>query len=213
MLGIYLYIAAVALLGLVSCFFGKQFYFQILAATIFTSIIGTALSRAELSWKGWMTTVLIAVVVSALTLFLYRLGLFLLGGVLGAGVGQLLSALLPSAVERYGWVPSAVLALLLGLCALKWRDMFIMAATAFHGGGLLVSALCFLSMEFHNMGSFVYADGLFATMSNLNQYLNGDFALQNTSLLLAGTVITAAIGFIWQYFASQREGAVNECVE
>lgn len=203
MLGIYLYLAAIALLGSVSCFFGKRFYFQILAATIFTSVIGTALSWFELSWKTWMIAVLIAAAVSALALFLYRLGIFLLGGVLGAGIGTLLASLLPFGQHR--WIPVTALALLMGICALKWCDVFIMAATAFHGGGLLVSALCFLCMEFHNMGSFIYADGLLATMANLNQYLNGTFALQNASLLLIGTVIAAAAGFTWQALPRGQE--------
>lgn len=211
MLGIYLYLAAIALLGFVSCFFGKRFYFQILAATIFTSVIGTALSWFELSWKTWMLAVLIAVAVSALALFLYRLGIFLLGGVLGAGIGMMLAGLLP--FGQYRWIPVTALALLMGVCALKWCDMFIMAATAFHGGGLLVTSLSFLFMEFHNIGSFVYADGLLATMANLNQYLNGDFAQQYAVLLLAGTAVTAAIGFAGQYIAARRETSVNRCVE
>ncbi len=211
MLGIYLYLAVIALLGFVSCFFGKRFYFQILAATIFTSVIGTALSWFELSWKTWMLAVLIAVAVSALALFLYRLGIFLLGGVLGAGIGMMLAGLLP--FGQYRWIPVTALALLMGVCALKWCDMFIMAATAFHGGGLLVTSLSFLFIEFHNIGSFVYADGLLATMANLNQYLNGDFAQQYAVLLLAGTAVTAAIGFAGQYIAARRETGVNRCVE
>lgn len=211
MLGIYLYLAAIALLGFVSCFFGKRFYFQILAATIFTSVIGAALSWFELSWKTWMLAVLIAVAVSVLTLFLYKLGIFLLGSVLGAGIGTMLAGLLP--FGQYRWIPVAALALLMGVCALKWCDIFIMAATAFHGGGLLVSVLCFLYMEFHNMGSFVYADGLLATMSNLNQYLNGDFAQQYALPLLAGTAVTAAIGFAGQYLAARRETSVSRCAE
>ena len=211
MLGIYLYLAAIALLGFVSCFFGKRFYFQILAATIFTSVIGAALSWFELSWKTWMLAVLIAVAVSVLTLFLYKLGIFLLGSVLGAGIGTMLAGLLP--FGQYRWIPVAALALLMGVCALKWCDVFIMAATAFHGGGLLVSALCFLCMEFHNMGSFVYADGLLATMANLNQYLNGDFAQQYALPLLAGTAVTAAIGFAGQYLAARWETSVSRCAE
>lgn len=213
MLGIYLYLTAIALLGFVSCFFGKRFYFQILAATIFTSVIGATLSWFELSWKTWMIAVLIAAAVSALALFLYKLGVLLLGGVLGAGIGLLLAGFLPSAAERYHWVPVAVLALLLGVCALKWCDMFIMAATALHGGWLLSASLCFLLTQFQNLPSFVYADGLLATMANLNQYLNGDFARQYVLPLLAGTAVTAVIGFAWQYIAARKKISVGRCAE
>ena len=211
MLGIYLYLAVIALLGFVSCFFGKRFYFQILAATIFTSVIGTALSWFELSWKTWMLAVPIAAAVSALALFLYKLGIFLLGGVLGAGIGTLLAGLLP--FGQYRWIPVAALALLMGICALRWCDMFIMAATALHGGWFLAVSLCFLLTQFQNLSSFVYADGLLTTMANLNQYLNGDFAQQYTLPLLTGTAVTAVIGFACQYLAARQETGVNRCTE
>ena len=107
----------------------------------------------------------------------------------------------------------AALALLMGVCALKWCDVFIMAATAFHGGWLLAGSLCFLLTQFQNLPNFVYADGLLATMANLNQYLNGDFAQQYALLLLAGTAVTAVIGFAGQYIATRRETSVSRCVE
>lgn len=204
MIGIYLYISISVLLGCISCFFGKKFYFPILMLTVFASVVAAGFTTFGFTWKVGVISVLVGGVAALLSKFFYKLGVFLLGGVLGAASGLMLASFLPPVVEKYHWAVVAALALVLAMCAVKWCDLFIITSTAYNGASLIATPILFMVIEFRNLNNFVYADGMLSTMANLNQYLGSAFSEHNAPYLLIGTLIVAVAGFIVQFMSDRK---------
>lgn len=204
MLGILLYIAAGVWMGCASCFFGKRLYFPILALTVFPCVLASVVSLFDLTWKVGLAALAAGTVAALLSVVLYKLGVFMLGGVLGAGLGQLLASLLLVRAEWLHWGLTLLPALVLGLCALRWCGLFIMASTAYQGAVTAVFPLGFLALQFRDLSSFVYADGMFSTVLHLSSYLKGAFAQQYGVPLFVASIILAAAGFLIQYRTEQR---------
>ncbi len=204
MLGIFIYIAACILLGGISCFFGKKLFFPVLTLTILICVISYSFSIFEVSWKVFIVAALIGIIAALLAKALYRLGIFLIGAALGGGLGITLASFLPASMEQYDWVLTLVLAILFGICAEKWCSLFIMIATAYNGAAIIAAPVCFLFMEFSKLSSYVSSDGILSTMTNLNQYISGEFTSQSASYILIGTIIIALIGFVYQYSSSHK---------
>lgn len=203
-LGILLYITISVLTSCVSCFFGKRLYFPILMLTVFTAVLTAAFSLFDITWKVGLAALAVGLVAALLSAAFYKLGVLALGGVLWAGFGQLLTALFPVNTKGFRWVIVLVSALALGLCALKWHQLFIMASTAYHGAMATVIPLGFLALRFQELPSFVYADGLLSTISNLSGYLKEEVAEQYMAPLFTATILLEIIGFLVQYRAEWR---------
>lgn len=198
MTGIYIYIAANIIFGLISCFFGKKLYFPILMITVFISAVTLGVSACGTEAEVWIYSALAGIAAAVLARFLYKLGVFFMGGILGGGLGMLLAAVFMPSIKDYHWVIAAALAAVFGICAVRWNSIFIMASTAYNGAVTASAPLCLLAIEFRSLGRFISADGIAAASAGISRYLNGSFSEQNSFLLFIVTVILTAAGFIYQ---------------
>lgn len=204
MAGVVLYTAASLLVGCLSCFFGKRLYFPILMFTVWFTVMSAGLGLFGANWQVAAASAIAGLALALLARFLYKLGVFLLGCLLGAGAGLLLASLLPSGGGSYRWAPALALALVSGVCAVRWCGVFIMAATAYNGASAIATPLCFLALEAPRLGGYTGGGGAAAAIAGLDGYLHGPFAAQNAQLLLACTLVLAAAGFAVQYRAGRR---------
>ena len=96
MTGLILYFAVSLLIGILACFFGKKMFFQVFAAVAFLVVFDIALTRGDGTTLTLIIAVLLGVAAAFFSKYLYKLSVFLLGALAGAGIGSLLSTLLPS---------------------------------------------------------------------------------------------------------------------
>ena len=94
MTGLILYFAVSLLIGILACFFGKKMFFQVFAAVAFLVVFDIALTRGDGTTLTLIIAVLLGVAAAFLSKYLYKLSVFLLGDLAGAGIGSLLSTLL-----------------------------------------------------------------------------------------------------------------------
>ena len=106
--------------GCLSCFFGKRLYFPILMFTVWFTVMSAGLGLFGANWQVAAASAIAGLALALLARFLYKLGVFLLGCLLGAGAGLLLASLLPSGGGSYRWAPALALALVSGVCAVRW---------------------------------------------------------------------------------------------
>lgn len=196
MIGIVTYLLGSVFLGALICFWGRKLYFPFLMGAVFFLVAAAAVAKGGMSGKNLAVALIAGAAAAVLAKAAYRFGMFLTGAVGGAAVGVLLAGLVP-ALTPYRWALMAAAALIAGLCAVRWCDVFLMLSTAYSGGALIAAPVCFLAMKWNCLPDFVYADGAVSTMQHLGRYLTGDFADQNL-WLLAATLAFTAWGFHYQ---------------
>lgn len=199
MAGVIIYIVISMLFGVISCFLGKKLYFPIMMLTVFLAVVAISFSFFEVTATNAAITVVVGALAALLARFIYKLGVFLLGCLLGANLGNYLALMLPESSGNYHTYFIIAIALIVGICALKWCDILIMAATAYNGAGIMAVPLYFLVVEFRQLENYAISADMNLTVLNLSQYLSGDFAAQNAQELMIITVVIAVIGFICQY--------------
>lgn len=201
---IIIYLIACVLFGAISCFFGRRLYFPIMMLTVFFGIVTLSFSIFEVTTKVAVVTIIVALICALLAKAIYKLGVFLMGCLLGAGLGVFIAFLLPQSAEDWRKYIIIAFTLLIGFCAIKWCDVLIMAATAYNGAKVMATPLYFVAVEFRNLESYVLPGDGSTAITNLSQYLNGDFAINNAHTLLIITLVIAVIGFIYQFFGGKR---------
>ncbi|MDO5027333.1 MAG: DUF4203 domain-containing protein [Tissierellia bacterium] len=199
MIAIIFYILLSVLIGAASLFFGKRLYFPILMLSVFIAVFTISFSLFNLTWPMVLTTFAIALISALLAKSFYKLGLFLIGSILGFGLIMILSPYLPGFLEKYSWILGLISALIAGFCAVRWYDVFIIASTSFNGAYAIATSAFFLFKEFNNLQSFIYRDGLLPTVSKLNQYLNNQFLTENVNMIFILTLTISIIGFVIQF--------------
>lgn len=191
-------------IGALSCFFGKKFFFVMLAATVFFNVYKLVISKGGSGFGMVILAIAAGVIAAILAKFLYRTGVFLIGFVAGAGLGALLCGFLPETVLNYRWVVILAVALVIGVCAIKWCNLFMMLATAYSGATLLALPLSFLIMDITRLREFF--TGANATVEHLNGYLHGAFSTdaKNATLILVFTIVLTVCGFFYQWKGAKR---------
>lgn len=197
MIGIVTYLLGSVFLGTLICFWGKKLYFPFLMGTVFLCVTAAGIARGGENGKSLLLALAAGVLAAVLAKAAYRFGMFLVGAAGGAALGLLLAAVLPAGALPYRWLIAAAAALIAGVCAAHWCDVFVMLSTAYNGAALIAAPLCFLAMNWNSLPDFVYADGALSTMQHLARYLTNGFAEHNW-WLLAATLAIAVLGFRYQ---------------
>lgn len=202
MIGIVTYLLGSVVLGTLICFWGKKLYFPFLMGTVFLLVTAAEVAKGGMNEKSLLLALAAGAAAAILAKAAYRFGAFLVGAAGGATLGLLVSAILPAAALPYRGTIAAAAALITGVCAVRWCDIFLMVSTAYSGAVLIAAPLCFLAMKWNSLPDFVYADGALSTMQHLGQYLANGFAEQNWWLLAATLTIT-----IWGFCYQKKKNA------
>ena len=151
-----------------------------------------------------LAAVLLGVAAAFLSKYLYKLSVFLLGALAGAGIGSLLSTLLASQIGSYSWAVILGCAMLLGFCALRWGKLFIIGSTAYLGAGVLAPRVYFLVQHFADLNAYAGSD-IVGTMQTLHDYVSGPFADANSEIILTVTIVLTICGFLFQRFFGWKD--------
>lgn len=191
------YLAVSILLGVAACFWGEKLYFPLLSIGAFLATFPYFNVRYGINTRGVLISLGLGVLAALLARTFYKFGVFLIGMAGGAALGLLLSGFLG------GIDPGAKLAIILGIaiiigiCAVRWCELFIMLSTAFSGAALIAAPITAICLNFRTLQNYVRTDAI-NTMIALDEYINSDFTEQHAPLLLTASIMIGLIGFLHQ---------------
>lgn len=206
MLEIIVYLVVSMMIGAIVLLYGRKFYFPIIMIESFLLSVMFSISQFGIGWKGFLIGAAAGIVIALLVRFIYKAGVFLLAAFAGTILGMMVISFLPEAVTSYKWIIAGVFALALGICAVKWCDIFIMLGTSLQGGATIATGATFMIINSGNMEKYVYADGTISTITHLQDYMNNELILQNPALIMGVALVLALAGFLFQMSQMHKYG-------
>lgn len=200
-----IYLIPIAAVGILFCFFGKRFYFPIIMVSTFLSALTFCIEEFEANSKGIILGILAGISLAFFVRFVYKAGLFLAGFFGGLVLGTLLTVCLASSTGSIRGLIVAFCAIALGICAVRWCDLVIMAATAIQGGGILSTLLCLLISHEKHWQDVVFDNSVIPMLEDLSSYLENEASSQNPIFMMVSFAILALSGFLFQLRQEKRK--------
>ena len=204
MLYVILSIAVLLALGLLLCFYGNKMFYPLMAVALFLCGVTMGVKLFGSEAKGWIIGLVIGAVFVVLTKVMYKVLLFLAGGLFGFLLGVFICTLIGDAVAPYAIYIDLLLAAIAGVCALKWSELFIVLSTAGSGASAAALAGTFLVTQFSSLSSFD-TGGFADTMNSLSAYLEGDFSASYSTPVLIVTAVLFIAGAVFQFARKKRK--------
>lgn len=205
MAGILLYLAGSMLLGICFCFWGRRHYSVLLGLLTFLSVFSVRAEAVGVGLRALWPALAAGVLSAVFARFFYRLGVFLLCALAGAGLGLVLGSYLPLPQNGEGLVV-LVFAALLGILSLFWSDGLLMLTTAFTGAALLCGPAGLLIFEFGRVREAAALGTVFDGISSLQHFLEGGaLASSRPAAVAAATLVAALAGLACQRRSARRE--------
>ncbi len=193
-----LYIVANIAIGAAACFFGKRLFYIVLGILVFVGVFNIALSAGDGSPVALGIAAAVGIGAALLSRFAYKAGVFLIGAFAGAALGFLIAMLLPGEASSYLVIIMAVSAVLVGLAALRWCDLFIRLGTAYAGATLLATNGLALATKWVALADLAIPGNPTGTFEALSAYISGPFSEANAQTLLIATIVLTVAGVFVQ---------------
>lgn len=193
-----LYLLVNIAVGALACFAGKRLFYIMLGALVFLGVLNIGLSSTDGSAASIVIAVVLGIVAALLSKYVYKAGVFLVGAVAGAALGFVVGMLMPAEMNAYLGVIMAVAALLVGLAALRWCDLFVRLGTAYTGSTFMVSNVLAAVLAFSALVELAVPGDALATFNALSSYIGGDFSALYATPILIGTIVLTIVGAIVQ---------------
>lgn len=198
-----LYIVANIAIGAAACFFGKRLFYIVLGILVFVGVFNIALSAGDGSPVALGIAAALGLGAALISRFAYKVGVFLIGAFAGAALGFLIAMLLPGEASSYLVIIMAISAVLVGLAALRWCDLFIRLGTAYAGATLLATNGLALLTKWVALADLAVPGEAAATFEALSTYISGPFSEANAQMLLVATIVLTIAGAIVQKATSK----------
>ncbi|MDM8301051.1 hypothetical protein [Collinsella tanakaei] len=193
-----LYLLVNIAVGALACFAGKRLFYIMLGALVFLGVLNIGLSSTDGSAASIVIAVVLGIVAALLSKYVYKAGVFLVGAVAGAALGFVVGMLMPAEMNAYLGVIMAVAALLVGLAALRWCDLFVRLGTAYTGSTFMVSNVLAAVLAFSALVELAVPGDALATFNALSSYIGGEFSALYATPILIGTIVLTIVGAIVQ---------------
>lgn len=193
-----LYILANVAIGAAACFFGKRLFNVVLGILVFVGVFNVALSTGDGSPVAFGIAAALGIGAAFLSRFAYKAGVFLIGAFAGAALGFLVAMLLPGEASSYLAIIMLASAVLVGLAALRWCDLFIRLSTAYAGATLVATNGLALLTKWVAFADLAVPGQPAETFQELSSYISGPFSEEYAQTLLVVTIVLTIAGFIVQ---------------
>lgn len=193
-----LYLLVNIAVGAIACFAGKKLFYIMLGALVFLGVLNIGLSASEGSTTSIVVAVVVGLAAALLSKYMYKAGVFLIGALSGAALGFIVTMLLPAEAGDYLGIIVAVAALLTGLAALRWCDLFVRLGTAYAGATFVSSNLLAAVLSFGKLAELAVPGDAAATFDALSSYIGGDFSAAYATPILVGVIVLTVVGAIVQ---------------
>ena len=193
-----LYILVNVAIGAAACFFGKRLFYVVLGILVFVGVFNVALSTGDGSPVAFGIAAAVGLGAAFLSRFAYKAGVFLIGAFAGAALGFLVAMLLPGEASSYLAIIMLASAVLVGLAALRWCDLFIRLSTAYAGATLIATNGLALLTKWVALADLAVPGQPAETFQELSSYISGPFSEEYAQMLLVATIALTVAGVIVQ---------------
>ncbi len=198
-------LAILLIFGVLMCFFGKRLFYPLMAVALFFGGLALGLRIFGTTTTGWLAGATAGIVLCILTKFLYKFLVFCSGALFGFLLSTFICGLIGDAVAPYALYISIVLAVIIGVCAVKWSDQLIIISTAGSGAYMLALTAVFLFMNITHLDGYVNAGGFLATLNGLSQTVSSDVLSSYPIPCCAAVLVLFIAGIIVQEAARRKK--------
>lgn len=194
---IFLFLAVMIGIGLISCFKGQKIFSILLTLYAFL-ITYRFVTRVLVNDPNVVIIALVvAVIVALLAQYAKKLAFFLLGFFIGLIIGNAVIGYLPLSDQMTRTIVIIGCGIVLGIVVMHWNKTFIRIGTSYLGGDLIGTAGLFLVFNYAKLGSYVNPDTI-TELSSLSNTLFTSFASQYSLYILIIALIFTVIGTHYQ---------------
>ena len=194
---IYLFLAIIIGVGLISCLWGQKIFSCLLTLYAFLITYRFVVMKMANDPNAVIIALVAAVIVALLAQYAKKLAFFLLGFFIGLIAGNALVTYLPLSDQMMKTMVIIGCGLVIGFIVMHWNKIFIRIGTSYLGGDLIGTAGLFLVFNYGKLGTYVNADTI-TEISHLSNTLFTSFANTYSLYILIIAVIFTLIGTRYQ---------------
>ena len=192
------YLAALVVIGALILFKGRDLFRPAISIVAFIIVFSVYTGYAGTDSQNLIIGALAGLVAALLSGFVLTLGVFVSGMIAGLGAAAQLIRWLPEDIAEHRILVTAVIAVIVGILAVKCLDPLVTVSTATIGAALVGIPCTYMVMNLTDLTKNISTEP-FDTMRNLNRAMFDDFMTQQTMIITAVTGILFIIGMVVQF--------------
>ncbi len=192
------YLAALVVIGALILFKGRDLFRPAISIVAFIIVFSVYTGYAGTDSQNLIIGALAGLVAALLSGFVLTLGVFVSGMIAGLGAAAQLIRWLPEDIAEHRILVTAVIAVIVGILAVKCLDPLVTVSTATIGAALVGIPCTYMVMNLTDLTKNISTEP-FDTMRNLNRAMFDDFMTQQTMIITAVTGILFIIGMVAQF--------------
>lgn len=192
------YLAALVVIGALILFKGRDLFRPAISIVAFIIVFSVYTGYAGTDSQNLIIGALAGLVAALLSGFVLTLGVFVSGMIAGLGAAAQLIRWLPEDIAEHRILVTAVIAVIVGILAVKCLDPLVTVSTAAIGAVLVGIPCTYMVMNLTSLTKNISTEP-FDTMRNLNRAMFDDFMTQQTMIITAVTGILFIIGMVVQF--------------
>ena len=192
------YLAALVVIGALVLFKGRDLFRPAISIVAFIIVFSVYTGYAGTDSQNLIIGALAGLVAALLSGFVLTLGVFVSGMIAGLGAAAQLIRWLPEDIAEHRILVTAVIAVIVGILAVKCLDPLVTVSTATIGAALVGIPCTYMVMNLTDLTKNISTEP-FDTMRNLNRAMFDDFMTQQTMIITAVTGILFIIGMVVQF--------------
>lgn len=192
------YLAALVVIGALVLFKGRDLFRPAISIVAFIIVFSVYTGYAGTDSQNLIIGALAGLVAALLSGFVLTLGVFVSGMIAGLGAAAQLIRWLPEDIAEHRILVTAVIAVIVGILAVKCLDPLVTVSTATIGAALVGIPCTYMVMNLTDLTKNISTEP-FDTMRNLNRAMFDDFMTQQTMIITAVTGILFIIGMVAQF--------------
>ena len=189
------YLAALVVIGALILFKGRDLFRPAISIVAFIIVFSVYTGYAGTDSQNLIIGALAGLVAALLSGFVLTLGVFVSGMIAGLGAAAQLIRWLPEDIAEHRILVTAVIAVIVGILAVKCLDPLVTVSTATIGAALVGIPCTYMVMNLTDLTKNISTEP-FDTMRNLNRAMFDDFMTQQTMIITAVTGILFIIGMV-----------------
>lgn len=192
------YLAALVVIGALILFKGRDLFRPAISIVAFIIVFSVYTGYAGTDSQNLIIGALAGLVAALLSGFVLTLGVFVSGMIAGLGAAAQLIRWLPEDIAEHRILVTAVIAVIVGILAVKCLDPLVTVSTAAIGAALVGIPCTYMVMNLTDLTKNISMEP-FDTMRNLNRAMFDDFMTQQTMIITTVTGILFIIGMVVQF--------------
>jgi hypothetical protein len=194
--------------GMISCFYGHKFFFPVISFAAFIIVSVYCLEKIGFSLKGLAIGVLCGLAAGFLVKYFHKFTKFLTGLITGALAGIIICVLIGIKSNTVKYSITALMALVLGVLAIKYAEKILILTTAYSGASAAAAPVVFLSFNAAKLSTFANGSWIHI-MNNVWDYIDTTTEVRHKVIITVIMIILGTVG-AWYQFRHAKASDIPE---